>query len=449
MLIILFGAGKYYERYCKFIPEKDIVAIIDNSQDLQGKILDGHRILSPEEGIKLQYDKILILSRYANEMTEQLLRLGVSNDKIIYSFEIFNIFKGELVRKKRISIISDDLKLSGAQLALFNLSILLQKHGVEMVIYSPYGGPLQQLFESANIPVYIDNGILVKNISDIEGIGSSDLIIFNTVILYHMLIGYMGKTPIMWWIHESEISYRWVVSDRLSEICSRQIHIYAVSGVAKNTFLKRNRNYEIELLPVGIEDLHNSFEKSAHDKKILLVIGELCRLKGQDVVKNALDILLEEEKNNIELWLCGRANYDTNADFINSLLDVPNIRYLGEISKDQMDELYSQVDVLICSSRMESLSMVVIEALQRHIPVIVSSEAGICNYLNDGRDSFIYESENVQDLAQKIHYCLEGVPNIKDILDKGYKIYKKHFSEKVFEDNTMKVISKLLGETDG
>ena len=87
--IVVFGVGKTYEMKKSFFEENsnriEIVAFIDNSLDVQGKMLDGIPIYAPERIGEIDFDGILILSKkFGAEMTEQLLALGIEQ-KLIWN----------------------------------------------------------------------------------------------------------------------------------------------------------------------------------------------------------------------------------------------------------------------------------------------------------------------------------------------------------------------------
>ena len=88
MKVLLFVTGDYYERYKKWFAEEEVLALLDNSPSKQNMIIDGRKVLSPEEGIKLSYDAIIILSFYVKTMREQLISLGVPREKIYHFYDL-------------------------------------------------------------------------------------------------------------------------------------------------------------------------------------------------------------------------------------------------------------------------------------------------------------------------------------------------------------------------
>ena len=76
MRYLLFGTGDCYERYKRWFCKNEIVALIDNSVDKQGKKLDGYEVISPAEGIQREFDAVIILSFYVRDMRAQLESLA-------------------------------------------------------------------------------------------------------------------------------------------------------------------------------------------------------------------------------------------------------------------------------------------------------------------------------------------------------------------------------------
>ena len=80
MKYLLFGTGDYYNRYKKWFEPEDVLALLDNAPEKQNTLLDGIPVLSPQEGIKLEYDVVIILSFYVKSMKQQLVELGVEEE---------------------------------------------------------------------------------------------------------------------------------------------------------------------------------------------------------------------------------------------------------------------------------------------------------------------------------------------------------------------------------
>lgn len=106
------------------------MALLDNSESKQHLVIDGVEVFSPEEGIKLNYDVIVILSFYVKQMKQQLVSLGVDKEKIFHFFDVHCLFAGNVIRRpvqyflkarelaasstaQKILLMSNDLSLGG------------------------------------------------------------------------------------------------------------------------------------------------------------------------------------------------------------------------------------------------------------------------------------------------------------------------------------------------
>ena len=92
MKVVIYGAGKFGELYCRLQGEENrIIAVTDSNKEKWGKGLCGHQIVPPSEVIKYDFDKIVITvddysrkgETAAKEIYQSLIDLGVSHQKIL------------------------------------------------------------------------------------------------------------------------------------------------------------------------------------------------------------------------------------------------------------------------------------------------------------------------------------------------------------------------------
>ena len=81
--VVIFGTGAAGRAIYRVIKDKDdIVAFIDNSPSKINTFYKGIKIIAPAELKKLNFDAVLIGGVWADEMSAQLLNLGISKEKI-------------------------------------------------------------------------------------------------------------------------------------------------------------------------------------------------------------------------------------------------------------------------------------------------------------------------------------------------------------------------------
>lgn len=81
--VVIFGTGAAGRAIYRAIKDKDdIVAFIDNSPSKINTFYKGIKIIAPAELKKLNFDAVLIGGVWADEMSAQLLNLGINKEKI-------------------------------------------------------------------------------------------------------------------------------------------------------------------------------------------------------------------------------------------------------------------------------------------------------------------------------------------------------------------------------
>lgn len=96
---------------------------------------------------------------------------------------------------------------------------------------------------------------------------------------------------------------------------------------------------------------------------------------------------------------------EKDREFLNQF---PNIKQRGRISRQEMSELYQQVNVVLCPTYMlETFGGVVSEAILSGVPVLCSNKGNLKNLVQEGKNGFFIEPNNVKECNEKLHLALE------------------------------------------
>lgn len=463
---LLFGTGDYYERYKKWFAKEDVLALLDNSLVKQNTYLDGNKILSPEEGVQLPYDAIVILSFYVKEMKEQLLRSGVVEEKIYHFYDLHRLLYQEEIRKpvqyfgqarevvetdivseRKILLLSNDLTLGGPAIALFHAAKSLVRYGWQVVVASMLDGPLRGKMLSEKIPVIVDHNLQIETMKESEWTKHFSLFICNTINYYVFLSERDVSIPVIWWLHDSTFFYDGVDKDGLRGIDKTNLWIASVGPVPEQAMHRFVPAIDVVRLNYGVEDNAVKKQKSITDKpsKLYFVtIGYIEWRKGQDLLIEAVKLLPEEIRKKAEFYLVGQNTSMMAQQIKISIEDIAEIKMTGPVDREGIIHMFDLADVLVCPSREDPMPTVAAEAMMFGVPCLVSSITGTAEYIQDGRNGIIFPSEDVKELSLKLRWCIEHKYRLKQMGKEARTLFERYFSMNVFEKNLLHLVEKAV-----
>ena len=464
MKFLLFGTGDYYERYKKWFPKEDVVALLDNSPNKQNKMIDEINVLSPEEGIRLPFDVIVILSFYVKEMRSQLIGLGVSEDKIYHFYDLHKLIdinesrkpiqyygnakeliESDMQAEKKILLLSQDMTLGGPAIALFHAAEVLMKNGYQVLYASMLDGPLRNRLQSTGIPVVVDVNLQIETMKDADWIRGFSLIFCNT-INYHVFLSERDVSiPVVWWLHDSMFFYDGIDRDMLSSLDLTSLKACSVGPVPERAIWHFIPNLPMDKLLYGVTDTSRHIDRipKANDEKVCFVtIGYIEARKGQDILVRAIKSLPDEIRERAVFYLVGQNSSMMAQQLKTEIASMPEVAMTGIVNRERIDELLCEADVLICPSREDPMPTVAAEAMMHGVPCIVSDVTGTAAYIQEGTDGFIFACGDDEELSTKIAWCVEHKTKLADIGCRSRKIYENYFSMEIFERDLMCIVEQ-------
>jgi alpha-maltose-1-phosphate synthase len=178
-------------------------------------------------------------------------------------------------------------------------------------------------------------------------------------------------------------------------------HIFCPSGYAKRTFLARGIAAEkLVVCPYGVDV--GEFAPRAAPREggpfTVLFVGQLCLRKGLHYL---LEGFAKASLPNSRLILVGRAEPDYRP-----VLDRYRGLYeeTGSVSRARVAEFYANADVFVIPSLADAFGMVVSEAMSAGLPVIVSENTGMADFIREGREGFVVPIRDSEAIAAKLAY---------------------------------------------
>lgn len=490
MRVAVFGTGIVYSRLSLELKKvTNIAFLIDNNVAYNS--YDDIPVIKPSDIVVADTDIFVLASnKYSVEMRNQLLALGVPKEKIKHFDEFLQPYrKGKisfeykqsgssrhLVEKyaieelnrragfnRSILIISYHANYDGGSLAAVHAAMALQSSGYQPVLAVPsIDDKFLEEVINKDICVAICPNLINPSEVEMDWIGHWQRILVNTLQMSHATFAIGKRQKVVAWLHESpEVyeSYEYFHNDFQKAFNEKNVYLYSVSRVAKENFFKyyQCNEHGVGVLPYGLPDLSQDTDSSISksNKPITFaLIGGISKEKGVDIYFDAIEKvnkILNDKANIAEFLLIGR---NSGSSFANSMIKrasrISNVRYIGQKNREDMGELYSsRIDVVVVASRNETMSMTATEAMVFDHIAIVSNISGICDYITNYYDGLIFESENSDELASKILWCIQHPEKVHSMGINTRKTYKKEFSMEKFSSRLDIVIKEKRTVDDG
>ncbi len=465
MDVLVFGSGRIYQRYKKYLSNVNICAFLDNSVAKHNTVIDGIHVCTPDSIRNFAFDYIIIMCAAVDEVRQQLLSLGAFEDKVI-SYRDLGPFcsksgyvedtpkpVGEFLyrsRNKKIVLFSHDMGLAGAPVVLLYFAQILKRHNYDVLVYVGGHGALEGWFIDSGIPVVVDDELFYfeKSINTMKWVEQFDLVVVNTVVLAYLLADMRYKVPVLWWIHEEKGEYYTPsVVYSLQRCNAENIHICAVSPAAARNFAELGHKEHLpKLLMYGIPDAGDChIDTSQHDEFIFCIVGSVIERKNQLLAVQAMQILNQslEINKKIRLDIIGDYSSPYGQMVYDYAKDILNVRFLGRISHEEVIRYYANIDVLLCPSSVDPMPVVVTEALMFKKLVIISKAIGQSVFLIDGESCLMLDKFDAECLADKMKEASLG-DNLDQYGKAGRKIYDANFSLEKFEKNVLEAVESII-----
>jgi len=227
-------------------------------------------------------------------------------------------------------------------------------------------------------------------------------------------------------------------------IYSHYSKIICVSNQVKDSLVKwlpqLERNIIVIPNSIPIPEFIGTDYSKIYD---ILFVGGLKKLKGLDILFEAISILKFKYQKKIKVAIVGNGLFKEELKKIAEKLQIKNeIKFLG-IRKD-IDKLMFSSKTLVLSSYWEGLPMVILEAMSRRLPVIATEVGGIPDVIKNGRDGILVPSGNSKILAEAIVKLLEDEKLQKRLSRNAYKKVKGGYSIEAYTKNILELYNSLI-----
>ena len=200
----------------------------------------------------------------------------------------------------------------------------------------------------------------------------------------------------------------------------------------------------LNTLPAGGERT-NGTAGPGERKVQLLYVGRVCAEKGVKVILQALDIFVNEQKQqhfHLNVFGDGDEVYRRELEaFLQEKQLTQFVTFHGRVPQDELIQHYDRSDIMLIPSLWkEPFGLVVAEAMARGLPVIASKVGGPAEIITHGVDGWLVEPGDERALATAINQLLDDPATCKRLAQAAQATVQERF---MIEKNTKRVEQHL------
>ena len=208
---------------------------------------------------------------------------------------------------------------------------------------------------------------------------------------------------------------------------------------------------DIYICPNGIPNSCKEELKARRNNEVphLLFLSNLLISKGVTVLLDALKILKEKEYTFVCQFVGGETS-EMGAVQFSEEVDKRNlndrIAYVGRKVGEEKEAFFRQSDVFVFPTfyHNECFPLVLLEAMQHHLPCISTTEGGIPGIIDNKETGFLIEKHDFQTLADKLEYFIEHPEESERMGENGYRKFYDKFTLRKFEESMVDILNDCL-----
>ncbi len=173
----------------------------------------------------------------------------------------------------------------------------------------------------------------------------------------------------------------------------------------------------------------------------ILFVGFPFHLKGVDILIKAFK-QISEHHNKWSLKILGW--YPDKTDLENAIGGHDRITLIPPVFPDEMPQHICTCGIFVLPSRSEAMGRVLVEAMAAGKARIGANIDGIPTVITNGVDGLLFESEDVNDLAEKLQRLIKDKALRRRLGNSGRQRAIKEFNNETYYSNLVQFYSDIL-----
>ncbi|MFN2475454.1 MAG: glycosyltransferase [Chthoniobacterales bacterium] len=330
----------------------------------------------------------------------------------------------------RVLLFSHETTLSGAPMQLLHLARELIAAGWSVTFAAPEPGAISELLVAENTPVIFDPTFLtdLSHVALRELCPRFDVVVANTITSWPVVhAAYIERVPVIWYIHETRVGVHLIGEIPQIRPSLREADLIVTPTRETARIYEALTSAPIEVVPYGIPDLGFS-AASPSDVVRFLLLGSYEPRKGQDVMMAAIERLDSSTLQRCQFTFAGRPLVREIFERLkNTAAKFPNVEIHDGVDHQTARHLMAAHEVLVCSSRDETMPIAIIEAMSLGRAVISTDVGGIREWLKEELNGWLVPAEDSDALAGAITRAVADDRPRREFASAGRRTYEQHF----------------------
>lgn len=174
--------------------------------------------------------------------------------------------------------------------------------------------------------------------------------------------------------------------------------------------------------------------------KYLLFVGHPFYRKGIDVAVRAFEKIAEQFPD-FELHLIGHLLEDEAKRYLKNWHE--RVKFIKPMFYEELQPRFLNCYGFVLPSREEGMGRVLIEAMACAKPLIGANVGGIPDLIRDGKNGYLFESGNSDDLADKFELLLSDESKARSMGQKGKQMVNEKYSSVKYYEHFKKMIHEV------
>lgn len=165
---------------------------------------------------------------------------------------------------------------------------------------------------------------------------------------------------------------------------------------------------EVIVNPVNTDEFYPIPETSTLNRKNILYIGYLDKLKGALLMAEAIPLIVERLPI-VQIVFVGHnrtlSNGKRASEYIREIVGqslLGHINILGQVGRTDLGKLIQNADVCVTPSSYENCPYAALDVMAFAKPIVATRSSGFLEMINDGKTGLLFEPGSAEDLAKKV-----------------------------------------------